>query len=54
MNEDGEVRPMNIEHVPNDIHEFIGYRLPDEVYYYLMRGLIGPQVKKKYLYIDMK
>lgn len=29
---------------PTDIHEFIGYRLPDEVYYYLSRGLIGAQV----------
>lgn len=27
-------------HAPNDIHEFIGYRLPDEVYYYLSRGVI--------------
>ncbi|MBM6387600.1 MAG: hypothetical protein JSY10_27070 [Paenibacillus sp.] len=35
---------MNVENAPNDIHEFIGYRLPDEIYYYLMRGLIGPQV----------
>lgn len=34
---------MNIENAPNDIHEFIGYRLPDELYYYLMRGLMGPQ-----------
>lgn len=45
INEEGEVKPMNVENAPNDIHEFIGYRLPDEVYYYLMRGLIGPQVK---------
>ncbi|CAO3618472.1 unnamed protein product [Mucor hiemalis] len=43
INEDGEVKPMHIENAPNDIHEFIGYRLPDEIYYYLMRGLIGPQ-----------
>ncbi|KAG2214324.1 hypothetical protein INT47_000880 [Mucor saturninus] len=43
MNDDCEVKPMNIENAPNDIHEFIGYRLPDELYYYLMRGLIGPQ-----------
>lgn len=44
INEEGEVKPMNVENAPNDIHEFIGYRLPDEIYYYLMRGLIGPQV----------
>lgn len=43
INEHGEVKPMHIENAPNDIHEFIGYRLPDEIYYYLMRGLIGPQ-----------
>ncbi|KAG2236720.1 hypothetical protein INT48_000718 [Thamnidium elegans] len=43
INEEGEVKPMNVENAPNDIHEFIGYRLPDEIYYYLMRGLIGPQ-----------
>ncbi|KAG0166946.1 hypothetical protein DFQ30_006536, partial [Apophysomyces sp. BC1015] len=43
LTEDGEVKPLNAESAPNDIHEFIGYRLPDELYYYLMRGLIGPQ-----------
>lgn len=44
LTDEGEIKPLNIEHAPNDIHEFIGYRLPDELYYYLMRGLIGPQV----------
>ncbi|RCH91950.1 hypothetical protein CU098_001354, partial [Rhizopus stolonifer] len=43
IQDDGQVRPLHIEYAPNDIHEFIGYRLPDELYYYLMRGLIGPQ-----------
>ncbi|KAG1559523.1 hypothetical protein G6F46_002736 [Rhizopus delemar] len=43
LTDEGEIKPLNIEHAPNDIHEFIGYRLPDELYYYLMRGLIGPQ-----------
>ncbi|KAF7727595.1 hypothetical protein EC973_007356 [Apophysomyces ossiformis] len=43
LTDDGEVKPLNAESAPNDIHEFIGYRLPDEIYYYLMRGLIGPQ-----------
>ncbi|KAL7309521.1 hypothetical protein PS15m_010389 [Mucor circinelloides] len=43
IHDDGEVKPLNIDNAPNDIHEFIGYRLPDELYYYLMRGLIGPQ-----------
>ena len=43
LTDEGEVRPLNPEMAPNDIHEFIGYRLPDELYYYLMRCLIGPQ-----------
>ncbi|RUO95865.1 temperature dependent protein affecting M2 dsRNA replication-domain-containing protein [Jimgerdemannia flammicorona] len=42
--EDGEVRPLNADTAPSDIHDFIGYRLPDEVYYYLSRGLMGAQV----------
>lgn len=52
MTDEGEVKPLNIEHAPNDIHEFIGYRLPDELYYYLMNGLIGPQVYT-YIYIEI-
>lgn len=42
--DDGEVRPLHHERAPNDIHEIIGYRLPDEVYFYLLSGMIGPQV----------
>lgn len=44
LNDEGEVKPLNADQAPNDMHEFIGYRLPDELYYYLMRGLVGPQV----------
>lgn len=40
LTDEGHVEPMNVAHAPNDIHEFIGYRLPDEVYYYLSRGVI--------------
>lgn len=46
ITDEGQVRPLNKEYAPNDIHEFIGYRLPDELYYYLMRGLISPQVSQ--------
>ncbi|KAK9766816.1 hypothetical protein K7432_003834 [Basidiobolus ranarum] len=44
LNEKGHVEPLNIENAPTDIHEFMGYRLPDEVYYYLTQCLINPQV----------
>jgi hypothetical protein len=29
--------------IPTDLHEIFTYRLPDEIYYYLSRGLLGPQ-----------
>ncbi|KAJ8094869.1 hypothetical protein PM082_010082 [Marasmius tenuissimus] len=29
--------------IPQDLHEIFTNRLPDEIYYYLSRGLIGPQ-----------
>jgi len=30
--------------VPSDFHEVYTHRLPDEAYFYLSRGLLGPQV----------
>ncbi|CAG8538773.1 13168_t:CDS:2 [Acaulospora colombiana] len=44
LTDEGQVKPMNEESSPSDIHDIIGYRLPDEVYYYLSRGLMSPQV----------
>lgn len=32
------------DRVPSDMHEFIGQRLPDELYFYMSRGLIGPEM----------
>ncbi|THH27198.1 hypothetical protein EUX98_g6990 [Antrodiella citrinella] len=29
--------------VPSDLHDVFTHRLPDEIYFYLSRGLIGPQ-----------
>ncbi|KAI8055626.1 PIN domain-like protein [Syncephalis plumigaleata] len=43
MTTNGTVQPLNMEQVPSDIHEFMGPRLPDEVYNYLTQGLIAPQ-----------
>lgn len=40
LNDEGHTEPMNLDQAPSDIHEFIGYRLPDEVYYFLSRGVI--------------
>lgn len=41
---DGKVECLNKDSVPSDVHAFIGQRLPDEVYAYLSRGVIGPRV----------
>jgi hypothetical protein len=32
-----------VNDVPSDLHEIFTNRLPDEIYFYLSRGLIGPQ-----------
>lgn len=42
--EEGKAEPLHFESAPGDIHEFIGQRLPEELYFYLSRGMIGPQV----------
>ncbi|KAI9139372.1 hypothetical protein BKA69DRAFT_668306 [Paraphysoderma sedebokerense] len=44
LSDDGQIEPLNKEYAPSDMHEVIGYRLPDEIYYYLSVGLISPQV----------
>lgn len=42
--EGGIAEPLCSKTAPGDIHEFIGQRLPEELYFYLSRGVIGPQV----------
>ena len=44
MTEDGKVEQMNFHESPADVQDFIGLRLPEELYFYLSRGMIGPQV----------
>ncbi|KAG0265507.1 hypothetical protein DFQ27_000586 [Actinomortierella ambigua] len=38
---DGHIEALNADQAPSDIHEFVGFRLPDEVYYYLSRGVFS-------------
>lgn len=44
ITEDGKIEPRNEGVLPNDAHEFIGQRLPDEVHHYLSRGLINSRI----------
>ncbi|KAI9831325.1 MAG: hypothetical protein M1819_005099 [Sarea resinae] len=41
---EGKYEPLDIEHAPSDVHEFIGQRLPEELYFYLSEGVISPRV----------
>ena len=40
----GKVLPLDFEHSPGDVHEFVGQRLPEELYFYISRGMLGPQI----------
>ncbi|KAL1302303.1 hypothetical protein AAFC00_002718 [Neodothiora populina] len=44
MRPSGEVVSLDAPHVPRDMHAFMGQRLPDEIFAYLSRGIIGPEV----------
>lgn len=45
LHADGHVGPLsNTGDVPNDSHDFLGQRLPDELIYYQNAGLIGPDL----------
>ncbi|OQE10366.1 hypothetical protein PENVUL_c004G00644 [Penicillium vulpinum] len=41
---DGKVGPMDPENTSSDMHELIGQRLPEELYFYLSKGIIGADV----------
>ena len=41
---EGDLVPLDKDHAPSDIHEFIGLRLPDELYTYLCFAAIQPTV----------
>lgn len=40
----GTVAPLDFDHAPGDVHEFVGQRLPEELFFYLSRGLLSSQV----------
>ncbi|OQE27803.1 hypothetical protein PENSTE_c004G02699 [Penicillium steckii] len=44
MDVEGRVGPMEPETTSSDLHELIGQRLPEELYFYLSKGVLGPDV----------
>lgn len=44
MEKNGVVAPQNFDEAPGDVHEFVGQRLPEELFFYISKGLLGPQI----------
>lgn len=44
METNGAIGPLNFEQAPGDVHEYIGRNLPHELFFYLSRGIIGPEL----------
>ncbi|KAJ4362352.1 hypothetical protein N0V83_010445 [Neocucurbitaria cava] len=42
--DDGKIEPLNLSQLPNDAVQYLGQRLPDEIFHYMSRGLINPQI----------
>lgn len=40
----GVVAPLNFDTAPGDVHEFVGQRLPEELFFYISRGILGSQI----------
>ncbi|KAJ1979364.1 hypothetical protein H4R34_002858 [Dimargaris verticillata] len=44
LNDEGHVVPLSTDNAPTDLHEVLGYRLPESIYYCLAKGLVGTPV----------
>lgn len=44
MDIDGKVGPLDPSNASSDLHELIGQRLPEELYFYISKGILGPRV----------
>lgn len=40
----GKVQPMEVHRAPGDVHEFMGQRLPEELFFYISKGMFGAQI----------
>jgi hypothetical protein len=40
----GHVRPLRFGEAPGDVHEFVGQQLPEELMFYLSKGMLSPQL----------
>ncbi|KAK9479965.1 temperature dependent protein affecting M2 dsRNA replication-domain-containing protein [Lipomyces japonicus] len=40
----GAAEPISFDEPPSDIHDFMSQRLPDELYFYLSKGIVGSEI----------
>jgi len=53
VTDEGEIKIRNSETLTRDNHDYIGLRLPEEMYHYLMKGAIGPRVMNWLAYLEI-
>ncbi|OCT44920.1 XPG I-region protein [Cladophialophora carrionii] len=44
MDKTGVVAPLHFDEAPGDVHEFVGQRLPEELFFYLSKGMLAPEI----------
>jgi hypothetical protein len=44
MTKEGKAEPFDLNNAPRDIHEFLSFRLSDELYFYMSKGVISPRI----------
>jgi hypothetical protein len=44
MDRKGVVAPLHFDNAPGDVHEFVGQRLPEELFFYISKGMLGPEI----------
>jgi Temperature dependent protein affecting M2 dsRNA replication len=44
LESNGTVAPLDFAHAPGDVHDFVGQNLPEELFFYISRGIVGPEV----------
>ena len=41
---EGVIRSLDHDNAPSDVHDLVGRRLPDELYFYIQQGIMGTRV----------
>jgi hypothetical protein len=44
MDKKGVVAPLHFNEAPGDVHAFVGQRLPEELFFYISKSMLGPEL----------